>query len=171
VGAGGLGHIGIQCLRSLTATRIVVLDPNEEALELTRQWGADETVVVDGKHVSLVLELTDGRGAEVVLDFVGERGAERESWAMTRRAGSHFVIGYGGTIEVPAIDVIATERNIVGNLVGSYNDLAELMVLAANGRVRLHTQTYPLDAVNDAMDDLDGGRLRGRGILVPDRLA
>jgi NAD+-dependent secondary alcohol dehydrogenase Adh1 len=171
VGAGGLGHIGIQCLRSLTATRIVVLDPNEQALELTRQWGADETVVVDGKHVSLVLELTDGRGAEVVMDFVGERGAERESWAMTRRAGSHFVIGYGGTIEVPAIDVIATERNIVGNLVGSYNDLAELMVLAANGRVRLHTQTYPLDAVNDAMDDLDGGRLRGRGILVPDRLA
>ena len=30
------------------------------------------------------------------------------------------------------------------------------------------TQTYPLDAVNDAMDDLDAGRLRGRGILVPD---
>jgi NAD+-dependent secondary alcohol dehydrogenase Adh1 len=31
----------------------------------------------------------------------------------------------------------------------------------------LHTQTYPLDAVNDAMDDLDGGRLQGRGILIP----
>ena len=28
-------------------------------------------------------------------------------------------------------------------------------------------RTYPLDAVNDAMDDLDAGRLRGRGILVP----
>ena len=27
------------------------------------------------------------------------------------------------------------------------------------------TQTYPQDAVNDAMDDLDAGRLRG--ILVP----
>ena len=30
------------------------------------------------------------------------------------------------------------------------------------------THTYPLDAVNDAMDDLDAGRLRGRGILVPE---
>jgi NAD+-dependent secondary alcohol dehydrogenase Adh1 len=170
VGAGGLGHIGIQCLRALTATRIVVLDPNADALALTKHWGADETILVDGTHVQRVLDITDGKGAEVVLDFVGERGAQRESWTMTRRAGSHFVIGYGGSIEVPAIDVISTERNIVGNLVGSYNDLAELMTLAANGQVRLHTRVYPLDAVNDAMDDLDSGRLRGRGILVPERL-
>jgi NAD+-dependent secondary alcohol dehydrogenase Adh1 len=167
MGAGGLGHIGIQCLRAMTATRIVVLDPNEEALTLTADWGADEMVLVDGKHVDRVLELTDGKGAEVVLDFVGERGAERDSWAMTHRAGSDFVIGYGGTVDIPTIDVISTERNVVGNLVGSYNDLVELMALNAAGRVTMLTQTYPLDAVNDAMDDLDAGRLRGRGILVP----
>jgi NAD+-dependent secondary alcohol dehydrogenase Adh1 len=171
VGAGGLGHIGIQCLRALTATRIIVLDRSEEALALARQWGADETVVADGGHVTRVLELTDGEGAEVVLDFVGERGAESDAWAVTRRAGSHYVIGYGGTIEVPTIDIISTERNMIGNLVGSYNDLAELMALAAAGKVRLLTKTYPLDAVNDAMDDLETGRLRGRGILVPDRMA
>ena len=167
MGAGGLGHIGIQCLRAMSATRMVVLDRNEEALALTREWGADETVLVDGSHVERVLELTDGKGAEVVLDFVGEQGAERDSWTMTRRAGSDFVIGYGGTVDVPAIDVISTERNVVGNLVGSYNDLVELMALAADGRVRMLTKTYPLDAVNEAMDDLDAGRLRGRGILVP----
>jgi NAD+-dependent secondary alcohol dehydrogenase Adh1 len=167
IGAGGLGHIGIQCLRAMTATRIVVLDPNEAALALTGDWGADERVVVDGRHVDRVLELTDGKGAEVVLDFVGERGAERDSWTMTHRAGSDFVIGYGGTVDIPTIDVISTERNVVGNLVGSYNDLVELMALNAAGRVTMLTQTYPLDAVNDAMDDLDAGRLRGRGILVP----
>jgi len=114
-----------------------------------------------------VLGLTDGNGAEVVIDFVGERGAETDSWQMTRRAGSHFVIGYGGTVQVPTIDIISTERNVIGNLVGTYNDLAELMTLAAQGKVKLHTRTYPLDAVNDAMDDLDAGRLQGRGILVP----
>ena len=168
MGAGGLGHIGIQCLRAMSATRILVLDANEEALALTPGWGADECVLVDGAHVDRVLELTGGKGAEVVLDFVGERGAERDSWTMTRRAGSDFVIGYGGTVSVPAIDVISTERNVVGNLVGSYNDLVELMALTASGRVQMLTQTYPLEAVNDAMDDLDSGRLRGRGILVPE---
>ena len=37
---------------------------------------------------------------------------------MTRRAGSHFVIGYSGAMDVATIDVISTEINIVGNLVG-----------------------------------------------------
>jgi NAD+-dependent secondary alcohol dehydrogenase Adh1 len=41
------------------------------------------------------------------------------------------------------------------------------MTLQADGRVSLHTSTYPLDAVNDAMDDLEAGRLHGRGILIP----
>jgi NAD+-dependent secondary alcohol dehydrogenase Adh1 len=86
---------------------------------------------------------------------------------MTREAGSHFVLGYGGTIKVPTIDVIATERSVVGNLVGTYNELAELMDLSARGLVTLHTRAYPLDTVGDAMDDLDHGRLQGRGILVP----
>jgi len=63
--------------------------------------------------------------------------------------------------------MISTEINIVGNLVGTYNDLAELMTLAAQGKVKLHTATYPLEAVNEAMADLDGGRLQGRGILIP----
>ena len=51
IGAGGLGHIGIQCLAALTATRIVVVDRNPDALELAKQLGADETVVADGRQV------------------------------------------------------------------------------------------------------------------------
>ena len=158
IGAGGLGHIGIQCLLAMTATRVVVIDPNEKARELAQQLGAHE-VRADGDGLE--------DSAHVVLDFVGEQGAERAGPAMTRRAGSYYVIGYGGSIDIPTIDLISTERNIVGNLVGSYNELAELMTLAAQGSVTLHTRTYPLSAVNEAMDDLAAGRLQGRGILVP----
>ena len=158
IGAGGLGHIGIQCLVAMTAAQVVVIDPNEKARELARELGAHE-VVANGD------DLADS--AHVVLDFVGEQGAEKQGLAMTRRAGSYYVIGYGGTVNIPTIDLISTERNIVGNLVGSYNDLDELMTLAAQGRVTLHTRTYPLTAVNEAMDDLEAGRLQGRGILVP----
>src|SRR5215203_5561141 len=168
MGAGGLGHIGIQCLKALTPTEIIVTDPNENALALANEWGADETVKVEDGYVDTVLEMTDGKGAEVVFDYVGERGAEDEAWQMTRQGGYHFVIGYGGTVEVPTIDIISTERVITGNLVGTYNDLAELMNLTARGLVTLHTSTYPLDAVNDAIQDLNSGNLQGRGILVPD---
>ena len=168
IGAGGLGHIGIQCLKALTPAEIIVTDPNEKALELAREWGADETVKVESDYVDTVLEMTDGKGAEVVFDYVGERGAEDDAWQMTRQGGYHYVIGYGGTVEVPTIDIISTERSISGNLVGTYNDLAELMILTARGLVTLHTSTYPLDAINHAIQDLNNGNLQGRGILVPD---
>jgi len=167
IGAGGLGHIGVQCLAALTATRIIVVDRNPEALKLAEQLGADQTVVADGKQVETVLELTDGTGANVVLDFVAEQGAEQDGFAMTAPGGSYFVIGYGGQIQIPTLDIISTERNIVGNIVGTFNELAELMALAQTGKVTLHTRTYPLDAAADAVADLDAGRIRGRAILVP----
>jgi NAD+-dependent secondary alcohol dehydrogenase Adh1 len=167
IGAGGLGHIGIQCLAALTATRIIVVDQNPDALKLAEQLGADHTVVADGGQVAAVQDLTGGTGANVVLDFVAEQGAEMDGWNMTGAAGSYFVIGYGGTLTIPTLDIITTERNIIGNIVGTYNDLAELMVLAQAGKVTLHTRTYPLDAAPDAIADLDAGRVRGRAILVP----
>jgi NAD+-dependent secondary alcohol dehydrogenase Adh1 len=166
-GAGGLGHIGIQCLAALTATRIVVVDRSPDALKLAEQLGARHTVVADGGQVAVVKDLTGGRGADVVLDFVAEQGAEADGWAMTAAAGSYFVIGYGGTLTIPTLDIISTERNIIGNIVGTYNDLAELMVLAQDGKVTLHTRTYPLAQAADALADLDAGRVRGRAILVP----
>jgi NAD+-dependent secondary alcohol dehydrogenase Adh1 len=167
IGAGGLGHIGIQCLTRLTATRIIVVDRNPDALKLAEQLGADLTVVADERQVDAVLQLTGGKGAEVVLDFVAEQGAEMDGWNMTREAGSYFVIGYGGTLHIPTLDIVSTERNITGNIVGTYNDLAELMELAQAGKVTLHTKTYPLDAAAEALADLDAGRVRGRAILVP----
>jgi NAD+-dependent secondary alcohol dehydrogenase Adh1 len=171
IGAGGLGHIGVQVLSALTATEIIVVDRSRAALDLVLEYGAHH--VVDTRSadpVAAVQELTGGSGApgaRVVLDFVGERGTEAQGIGMLAPGGSYFSIGYGGHVDVPTIDLISKEINVIGNLVGSYNDLDELMNLAARGMVRLHTRAYPLDAVHEAIDDLESGRLVGRGILLP----
>ncbi|MER6666163.1 NAD(P)-dependent alcohol dehydrogenase [Amycolatopsis japonica] len=167
IGAGGLGHIGIQVLKALTAAELVVVDRNPDAVDLAVTIGADHGVIADGTQIDQVLDLTGGEGAETVIDFVGEGGATKDGLAMLRRAGDYHVVGYGENIDVPTIDVISTEINLIGNLVGSYTDLCELMVLAAQGRVKLHTAQYPLEEFQTALDDLDAGRIRGRAILVP----
>ncbi|MFI5611921.1 NAD(P)-dependent alcohol dehydrogenase [Amycolatopsis sp. NPDC051903] len=167
IGAGGLGHIGIQVLKAMTAAELIVVDRNPEAVKLAQSIGADHGVVADGAHVAAVQDLTGGNGAEVVVDFVGEGGATADGVAMLRRAGDYHVVGYGENINVPTIDVISTEINFIGNLVGSYTDLCELMVLAAQDKVKLHTSKYALADFQQALDDLDAGRIRGRAILVP----
>jgi NAD+-dependent secondary alcohol dehydrogenase Adh1 len=167
IGAGGLGHIGIQVLKALSPAEITVVDRNPDAVKLALSIGADHGVVADGNQVQQVLDLTGGHGAEAVVDFVGEGGATAEGVAMLRRAGDYHVVGYGENIDVPTIDIISTEINFIGNLVGSYNDLCDLMVLAARGAVTLHTVKYELDDYAKAIRDLDAGRVRGRAILVP----
>jgi len=168
IGAGGLGHIGIQALAAITSAQITVVDRSEKALELAKQLGAHHTVlsVDDDKVAEQVLDITGG-GAHIVFDFVGEHGAELLAPRLMRNRGSHYVIGYGGAVRLSTIEIISREINVIGNLVGTYNDLVELMHLTAEGRVTLHTAIYPLDAAIDAIHDLEAGRLIGRGILVP----
>jgi NAD+-dependent secondary alcohol dehydrogenase Adh1 len=169
IGAGGLGHIGLQTLLAITPAEVTVVDRSADVLEKAAGLGAHHTVLADGDQVGQVQEITQGAGGHVVFDFVGEHGTEADGVAMTRNAGSYYVIGYGGHVDVPTIDVIFREISVVGNLVGSYNDLDELMTLAAQGKVRLSTRTYGRSEAVAALDDLDGGRIPGgRAILVSD---
>lgn len=167
IGAGGLGHIGIQSMKAMSSATLVVVDRNPEALALAKELGAEHTVLADGSHVEAVRELTGGGGVAAVLDFVGEGGATAEGVAMLRNAGNYYVIGYGENIDVPTIDIISTEINFIGNLVGTYADLQDLMTLAAQGKVKLHTAQYKLDDFQQAIDDLDAGKVRGRAVLIP----
>jgi NAD+-dependent secondary alcohol dehydrogenase Adh1 len=167
VGAGGLGHIGLQSLKALTPAEVIVVDRSEEALKLSSRLGADHTVKADDEVLANVDALTDGNGVDAVIDFVGEHGTTAQGPEMLAQGGTYFVVGYGGRIDLAAIDVIFNEISVVGNLVGNYTELSELMTLAAQGKVELTTRVYELDQVNEAIDDLDAGRIQGRGVLVP----
>ena len=167
IGAGGLGHIGIQVLKALCAADIIVVDRSEQSLKLAKECGAHHLVKADAGEVDEVLKLTGGKGAEAVIDFVGEGDAVARGLAMTRNQGFYYIVGYGGKIDIPTIDMITSEKTIVGNLVGTYAELVELMALADRGLVELHTREYKLSAANDALHDLHNGKVNGRAVLIP----
>jgi NAD+-dependent secondary alcohol dehydrogenase Adh1 len=167
IGAGGLGHIGIQALRALCAPSIIVVDRSDTALNLARESGADHAVKADGNEVERVLDLTGRNGAEAVLDFVGEGNSVSNGLAMTRNAGYYYIVGYGGKVEISTMDMIVSEKTIVGNLVGTYPDLVELMALADRGLVKLATREYKLRDANAALQDLKNGAVKGRAVLIP----
>ena len=168
IGAGGLGHIGIQVLAALCAAEIIVVDRSDTALALATECGAHHVVKGgDGNEVERVLELTGGHGAQAVIDFVGEGNAIAQGLAMTRNAGSYYIVGYGGKIELPTLDMVTSEKSIVGNLVGTYAELVELMALADRGLVHLATREYKLQDANQALKDLHHGKIRGRAVLIP----
>jgi NAD+-dependent secondary alcohol dehydrogenase Adh1 len=166
IGVGGVGHIALQLLRELGSCAVVCVDTDERRRRLAAELGADE--VVDGTDaVGAVREATNGRGADLVFDFVGTDGTHADSMAMLARGGTYSVVGYGGTLSLPSLFLIAQEHAVAGTLVGSWTDLWELMQLHGRGRLRLVTETHPLEAVNDVLEQLRGGDVTGRAVLVP----
>ena len=167
VGIGGLGHVAIQLVHALTAARVIAIDRSPEAIALADGLGADHTVLADGQHVSAVRALTDGRGVEVVFDFVGDSGTPAEGLAMLARRGRYTAVGYGGRIDIPTADLVVNEFEVSGSLIGTYQELGELVALAAQAQVRVTATPYPLAAFSDAVADLRAGRVQGRAVVIP----
>lgn len=167
IGIGGLGHLAVQCLRALTAATIIAVDRDRGALQLAADCGAHHLVTADEQQSSQVAALTGGAGAEVVLDFVGEGEVVGTALSMLRPRGTYLVVGYGGTLTLPTLQLVLAEMSILGNAVGSYDDLRQLMDLSAAGVVDVRSRTYPLEAFADAFDDLERGNVHGRAVLVP----
>lgn len=166
IGAGGLGHIGIQVLKAMCAAEIVAVDVNDVSLELAKESGADHLIKADGTEVEQVIDLTSG-GAQIVMDYVGEKGTTTKGLEMTRGMGSYFVVGYGENVNYPTVNFVVGEKNVIGNLVGTWADLNELMSLAGRGLVNLATREYSLADANTALHDLAAGQVKGRAILIP----
>ena len=168
IGVGGVGHIALQLMRELGSSTLIAVDSDGRRRQLAEELGAE--VVLDGGAAApgAVRELTGGRGAELVLDFVGSDQTHAGGLAMLARAGTYSLVGYGGTISVPSVALIATEQTVKANLVGDWPDLFELMQLHARGGLELRVQTHPLSEINDVLEMLRAGEVTGRAVLVPD---
>ena len=166
IGVGGVGHIALQLIRELGSSSVIAVDTDERRRRLAAELGADE--VIDGSGpVETVRELTGGRGADLVFDFVGTDQSHADSVEMLARGGTYSVIGYGGTVSVPSGAFVGNEHAVVGNLVGTWIDLWELLQLHAAGRIVLKTEVHPLDSVNEVLAKLRDGEVTGRAVLVP----
>ncbi len=167
IGIGGLGHFAIQILRALTPATLIAVDTQKNRLQFAEEIGAHYSVLAgqDG-GVSGVRNVAKD-GVDIVLDFVGEHQTPQNAIEMLAKGGTYSVVGYGGAVNVPTLDFVNREINIVGNLVGTYNELAELMELNRQGQVAITAQQFPLQDAPRVMAMLDRGEIMGRAVLVP----
>ncbi|MDW8000781.1 MAG: NAD(P)-dependent alcohol dehydrogenase, partial [Candidatus Nitrosocaldus sp.] len=168
-GAGGVGLYALQAARLAGAYTIAVAR-SEARLRLAESLGADH--VVNAKESNLrreVRRLTDGAGADVVFDFVMTDESIRNSMGMLASGGRLVLVGVSNkpiTID-PQITVLK-EFSLLGSLVGTKDELEELVGLAASKRIRsVANRAFTLDEVNEALTMLRRGEIVGRGYVVP----
>ncbi len=167
IGSGGLGHVAIQLLRALSATRVIALDVSEEKLELARRVGAHETVLSDAGAAGKVRALTGGLGAEAVFDFVGAPPTTATAAAVVAIEGDVTLVGIGGGTLPVGFGSPPFEVSVTAPYWGSRSELIEVLDLAREGFVEVHVETYGLDDAPLAYERLRAGKVNGRAVVLP----
>ena len=167
IGIGGLGHLGVQLVRALSAARVIAVDLSAEKLRLARSVGAHETVESGPGAAEVIRELTGGLGAELVVDFVGADATMALAAAAVRRGGDAAIVGLAGGSLRYALGTMPFDATLTTPYWGTASELGEVLALARAGAITAHTQRFPLERVGEAYDALRDGTLEGRAVICP----
>lgn len=167
IGAGGLGHMGVQILKAISGARVVVIDPRESARALAERSGADLTLAPGEHVVEQVRDAAHGRGADVVLDFVGNDQTMATGMAMTRMMGDFTLVGIGGGSTPYSFFATPYEVSVQTTYWGTRTELVEVLDLAARGLLKPDITSFGLDEAVDAYRKLAAGEIEGRAVVVP----
>ncbi len=167
VGAGGVGLNSIQGAALSGARTIVAVDVVESKLGAAREFGATHGINAADKDVQArVRELTDGRGADFVFVTVGAPAAIESAIGLMRRAGTTVIVGMpasGVRTALETVDFADAGQRVIGSKMGSTRlalDMPRLVSLYQQGRLKLDeliTATYPLERINEAIDEVRRG--------------
>jgi propanol-preferring alcohol dehydrogenase len=165
-GVGGLGHLAIQYAAN-AGGRVVAVDITEEKLELARELGAEFTINAAKEDPVEAIQRLGGANQAIAL-AVSPRAFE-QAYGSLRRGGTLVFVALPADNEVklPIFETVLNGITIVGSIVGTRKDLREVFALHAAGKTRVIRETRPLDQVNEAIADVEAGRVAARIVLTP----
>lgn len=163
-GIGGLGHLALQYAKIFGAT-VVAVDVEDDKLTLAKELGADH--VLDARHVDVAAEVQQLGGADVALGLAVSSASLDAAYASLRRGGRLVLVSMpaDGTLQVPVFDLVLGGKSVIGSIVGTRADLAEVFELHRQGRTRVIRETRRLDDVNEAFGEVLAGHVPARLVM------
>jgi propanol-preferring alcohol dehydrogenase len=160
-GIGGLGHLALQYAKIFGAT-VVAVDVVEDKLELARELGADHTVNALTEDPVAAIKALGGAHAAISV-AVAPRAFE-QAYASLRRGGTLVFVALPADnhVKLPIFETVLNGITVVGSIVGTRTDLAEVFRLHEQGRTRVVRETRKLDEVNECFEEVEKGQVKAR---------
>lgn len=172
-GAGPIGLGTLQWVRAAGASRVIVIEPNEQRRALARRLGAHDAIEPGPAAAQLVQEWTHGLGADVVFECVGRPFAVQTAVDLARRGGSMCLIGLADQdATINPTSWLIKEIAVTSALAYFHEEFEMSMAMIADGRIvvePMHTSTVGLDGLPAALADLASGTSEQTKVLVDPR--
>jgi threonine dehydrogenase-like Zn-dependent dehydrogenase len=165
IGCGGIGLNTIQLLKCFGAYPIIAVDIVEEKLEAAKKFGATHAILATAEDpVKAVIKLTGG-GVDKAFEAIGNPKTADQIIQATRPGGTATIIGGlgNGPFTISNGRFVTSEITITGVSSRQANDVEEVFQMAKLGRIELKsliTRRYRYDQINEALADLEHGKLR-----------
>jgi alcohol dehydrogenase, propanol-preferring len=165
-GIGGLGHLALQYAKIFGGT-VAAVDITDEKLQLAAELGAD--IVIDARAEDPAEVLRRHGGADVAIGLAVDDRSFATAYAGLRRGGRLVLVALpaSGALSLPVFDTVLNGTSVIGSIVGTRADMADVFGLHAAGRTTVSYETRPLAEVNAAIDEVLHGKARGRIVLEP----
>ena len=183
-GVGGVGLSTVAAAHNVGASPVIAVDLDRGKLELASRLGADE--LVDASTTDPVVAVRElsrardgGEGVDFAFDCTGRPDCVRQCIDAARRGvpggnagGTAVLVGAPRVpFEIDGMDILSGEKHLVGTFGGGCvpeRDFPTFVAWYRDGRLDLNalvTDRYPLERVNEAVQDLRAGHIRGRAIF------
>jgi propanol-preferring alcohol dehydrogenase len=158
-GIGGVGHVAVQFAR-MTGATVFAISRSQKNLDLAMKMGADRAINQDD---NLLPEMKKIGYVDSAIVFAPSQDAINRAQRITKPGGT-LVLGVSGNINNL---MFFMEKTIKGSAIGTRLDMKEVLRIAASGKIRIATQTYPLIQAPDVLRKLKSGDVIGRAVLIP----
>lgn len=171
VGAGGLGLMAMQIIKSLTGANVIAIDLNDTKLKDAKNEGGADYIINSSNEdpINTVMSITNGLGADAVIDFVNASKTVETDMQLIRKRAKVVLVGlFGGELKLNLVNMPTRAYRLIGSYTGTINDLLELVSLAQRKVINpVISNHYKLDQATEALTMLKEGNIHGRGIINP----
>jgi len=152
LGAGPIGNLHVQLLRTIGVAPIIASDTSKERRAMARDAGAD-CVAAPAELHGAVMAATDGRGADFVIESVGNISLYAEARSLLRKGGHLVVFGLTRPDERLELDILRTileENSLKGSVAGMGEDMHDALTLLRHNRI----DTAPFSGAAYDLEDI-----------------
>jgi alcohol dehydrogenase, propanol-preferring len=146
---------------------VIAVDIHDEKLDLARELGAEFTVNAATEDPVEAIQRLGGANQAIAL-AVSPRAFE-QAYGSLRRGGTLVFVALpaDNDVKLPIFETVLNGITIVGSIVGTRTDLRQVFELHAAGRTRVIRETRSLEDVNEAIADVEAGRVAARIVFTP----
>lgn len=172
IGVGGLGHLGIMLAKAMGADKVVGISRRADKRDEVLSMGADEYIATADDEGWAE---KNARTLDLIVSTVSSDNMPLTGYLGLLRPGGDLIqVGAPNGGSLPAINaftLISNNVKVGGSLIGSPDDIREMLVLASEKGVKPWVQTRPLADANQAVKDMVAGKARYRYVLVNEKHA